>query len=108
MGLCAPFTPIGNQSLPQLRRSEADKLAAWNHKTKPIKDKDSKLYRRDPCGNTIYWHSYGRQTDMGWEVGHILAVKNGGSNEHSNLQAEHWHLNRSRGSKHGDWCPKPK
>ena len=42
---------------------------AWNNAHK-IRGKNPEVYRRDDYGNTIFKSSYGKQSDMGWEVDH--------------------------------------
>lgn len=65
----------------------------------PGKDKD--LYRKDAAGNVIYFHSYGKETEMGWEVDHEFPKAKGGSNKLSNLQP----LQSSENAKKGDKYP---
>lgn len=40
---------------------------AWNNAHK-IRGKNPEVYRRDDYGNTIFKSSYGKQSDMGWEL----------------------------------------
>ncbi len=42
---------------------------------------------------------------LGWDVGHIKALSNGGNNDHANIRAEYWLNNQTRRSKDGNWCP---
>jgi len=59
------------------------KKKIWSMSEK-IDGKDDTLYRKDKFGNTIYYHSFGKETDMGWTI----AKKDGRKNiEQSNLQA---------------------
>lgn len=42
---------------------------AWNNAHK-IRGKNPDVYRKDDYGNIMYKSSYGRQSDMGWEIDH--------------------------------------
>jgi len=44
------------------------------------------LYRKDKCGNVIYRASYGKNTDMGWDVDHSKPFSKGGTSHPNNLQ----------------------
>ena len=68
----------------------------WD-KAKKIRGKDPQMYRQDPYGNTMYWYSYGKNTDMGWEIDHIKPKSKGGSDAVVNLQALSTRVNRSKG-----------
>ena len=76
--------------------NEATIEAVWQKAT-PIKGRPG--YAKDSCGATIYRHSYGKTSDIGWEIDHKLAVANGGTNDLSNLQPLHWENNRAKGDK---------
>lgn len=73
--------------------------AAWQN-AKPIKGRNPDVYRKDNYGNTIYKSSYGKQSDMGWEVDHKNPVSKGGSNNPRNLQAVQWEENREKSDKY--------
>lgn len=52
------------------------------------------LWRLDHAGRLMYWFAHGdRSHQHGWEVGHIQARADGGSDHPSNLQAEHYQTN---------------
>jgi hypothetical protein len=68
--------------------------AVWNQCI-PVKNKDSNLYRRDAAGNEIYYHSYGKNSNMGWEIDHLLPQSRGGLHTIDNLQALQTSENRS-------------
>jgi 5-methylcytosine-specific restriction endonuclease McrA len=53
---------------------------------KKIPGKDPDLYRKDEAGNAIYRPSYGKNTEMGWEVDHKKPVDKGGTDNLRNLQ----------------------
>ena len=75
------------------------KEIAWNN-AKPIKGKNPDVYRKDAYGNTIYKTSYGKQSDMGWEVDHKHPSAKGGSDNPRNLQALQWEENRAKNDKY--------
>lgn len=69
---------------------------AWNN-AKTIRGKDSDIHRQDSYGNKMYKTSYGKDSDMGWEVDHIKPQSKGGSDATRNLQALNTSVNRSKG-----------
>lgn len=73
------------------------KKRAWEN-AKRVKGKDPSLYRRDPYGNILYWPSYGKSSEMGWDVDHIQPASKGGSDSTRNLQALKTSVNRSKGA----------
>jgi 5-methylcytosine-specific restriction endonuclease McrA len=69
---------------------------AWDN-AKKIRGKDPNKYRQDPYGNTMYKDSYGKSSEMGWEIDHIKPKSKGGSDSARNLQALNTSTNRSKG-----------
>lgn len=69
----------------------------WNLADK-VSGKDPNLYRQDPYGNTMYKHSHGKSTSMGWDIDHIKPQSRGGSDYINNLQALNASTNRSKGN----------
>lgn len=67
----------------------------WNNATK-IRGKNPNLYRKDDYGNPIYKPSYGKTSDMGWELDHKYPKSKGGSDSSRNLQAVQWEENRKK------------
>ena len=67
---------------------------------KKISGKDPNLYREDAAGNTIYRPSYGKDSEMGWEVDHKNPVDRGGSDNLRNLQPLQTKENRQKGKKY--------
>lgn len=72
---------------------------AWNNAHK-IKGKNPEVYRRDDYGNLMYRASYGKQTQMGWEIDHKHPRSKGGTDSPKNLQAVQWKENRSKSDKY--------
>ncbi len=80
--------------------SDATIEAVWSKAT-PIPGRPG--YAKDQCGATIYRHSYGAITDLGWEVDHRDPVSNGGSDDLNNLQPLQWQNNRGKGDQYPAW-----
>ena len=59
---------------------------------------DSAVWRQDSCEARMRRDAYGDTTEngFGWEVDHVLAVANGGSDDLWNLQALQWQNNRAK------------
>lgn len=66
-------------------------------KAKPIRGEDPNKYRQDPYGNKINRNSFGKNSEMGWEVDHIKPSSRGGSDSIRNLQALKTSINRVKG-----------
>ncbi len=69
----------------------------WD-KAKKIPGKNPDLYRQDPYRNIMYKSSYGKDTEMGWEIDHINPKANGGSDDIRNLQPLNTAKNREKGA----------
>ncbi|MBE6462194.1 MAG: HNH endonuclease [Alphaproteobacteria bacterium] len=69
----------------------------WS-KAATVRGKNPNLYRRDPYNNIMYKPSYGKASEMGWEIDHIKPVSRGGSDSIYNLQALNTSINRSKGN----------
>lgn len=68
---------------------------AWDS-AKKLQGEDPDKYRQDPYGNKICKGSYGKSSEMGWEVDHIKPEARGGSDTTKNLQALKTGINRSK------------
>ena len=79
-------------------------LAVWS-KGQIVFGQNSVTRRKDVCGAWIDWNQYGdRNSNTGWEIDHIKAVANGGSDLLSNLRPLHWQ-NNARKSDGNLSCP---
>jgi HNH endonuclease len=74
------------------------KVAAWQ-KAQIVPGYDSNVHRKDSYGWWIAWIEYGKQSEYGWEIDHIVPLSRGGSDAEINLQALHWKSNRSKSDK---------
>lgn len=84
--------------------SDAQKMQVWR-KGNPISKYDQTLWRRDVCGNVMYFPSYGDTTsEHGWEIDHILPVSKGGGDQIDNLQPLQWENNRRKGDTYPWFC----
>lgn len=72
---------------------------AWEHAHK-IQGKNPDVYRKDDYGNTIYKSSYGKQSDMGWEIDHSFPKSKGGTDNSRNIKAVQWEENRKKSDKY--------
>ena len=57
---------------------------------------DPNNVRKDIFGNLMVRTLYGSLSAYGWEIDHITAKANGGSDSLFNLQPLHWKANRSK------------
>ena len=72
---------------------------------KKMAQMDPNRYRKDAAGNKIYRYSYGRNSEMGWEVDHKKPVDKGGTDNLRNLQPLQTEENREKGKQY-PWKPK--
>lgn len=68
----------------------------WDKGT-PIRGKNPDLYRKDKFGNIMFEPSYGKTSEMGWEIDHSKPKKLGGTDHLNNLQPMNWKANREKG-----------
>ena len=71
----------------------------WDKGT-PIKGKNPDLYRKDKFGNTMFKPSYGKTSEMGWNVDHSKPQNLGGTDHLNNLQPMNSRANCSKGDKY--------
>lgn len=77
-----------------------DKLDQIWEKGQPIRGKDPDLYRKDIYGNSMYKPSYGKTSEMGWNVDHSKPQSKGGTDHLNNLQPMNSRANSSKGGKY--------
>lgn len=68
------------------RKFDDDRVQEVWEQGKKIPGKDPDLYRKDEAGNVIYRPSYGKNSEMGWEVDHKKPVDKRGTDNLRNLQ----------------------
>jgi hypothetical protein len=61
------------------------------------------FFKRDACGASIEKDEFGKETEYGWEIDHIVPVAMGGTDDLGNLQPLHWENNRSKGNDYPHW-----
>ncbi len=69
-------------------------------KGKKIRGKDISFYRKDKNGNVLYYHSYGKLSEMGWEIDHSKPQSKGGTHHLNNLQPLKTSDNRKKSNKY--------
>ena len=77
-----------------------DRLEQVWDKGQTIRGKDPNLYRQDKLGNIMYWHSYGKTSEMGWNVDHSKPQAKGGTDHLNNLQPRNSRANFAKGKKY--------
>lgn len=75
---------------------EERKLAAWANSI-PYSLGLLDEIRIDCDGRKIAWSDYGKYSELGWQIDHILPSALGGSDSAFNLRARHWLGNTSAG-----------
>jgi 5-methylcytosine-specific restriction endonuclease McrA len=81
---------------------ESLKLKVWNKGTivpdKDGKHWDPKEWRYDKCGKPIKYNEHGNtNSDVGWEIDHIIPTSKNGPDTLENLQPLQWENNRRKG-----------
>jgi len=76
-----------------------DRLDQIWEKGSAIRGKDPDLYRKDQLGNQMYKPSYGKNSEMGWNVDHSKPQSRGGTDHLNNLQPMNSRANSSKGDK---------
>jgi 5-methylcytosine-specific restriction endonuclease McrA len=87
------------------RKFDEERVQEVWDRGKKIPGKDPDLYRQDAAGNTLYRPSYGKDSDMGWEVDHRRPVDKGGTDNLRNLQPLQSDENREKSNQY-PWKPK--
>lgn len=65
-----------------------------------IRGKNPDLYRKDINGNVMFRPSYGKTSDMGWNVDHSKPQSLGGTDHLNNLQPMNSRANSSKGNRY--------
>ncbi len=68
----------------------------------PFEDRD--VYRVDILGNRIKRSEYGKHTEYGWQIDHIIPQSKGGPDDIINLQPLQWQANNKK-SNIGPYLP---
>lgn len=68
----------------------------WD-KAETVPGENPSRIRKDKCGAKISRDKFGQETDMGWEIDHIMDLTDQGDDDLDNLQPLHWQNNRSKG-----------
>ncbi|MDH3251533.1 MAG: HNH endonuclease [Ignavibacteria bacterium] len=63
-------------------------------------------FRKDRCGASMARGAFGKMTEYGWEIDHVVPVTKGGTDDLANLQPLHWENNRHKGDDYPDWTCK--
>ena len=77
-------------------RKKKDQVWEKGHK---VRGKDPKRYRKDDFGNLMYKSSYGKSTPMSWEMDHMKAQKDDGTDHLNNLRPLNTSVNRGRNNR---------
>jgi hypothetical protein len=57
---------------------------------------DPNRFRQDTFGTWMQRSEYGKTSDFGWEIDHMIPVAKGGGDHINNLQPLHWRNNRRK------------
>jgi len=86
------------------RRFSQERVQEVWETARKIRGKDPDQYRRDAAGNIIRRASYGKDSEMGWEVDHKKPVNKDGTDNLRNLQPLQTDENREKSDAY-PWKP---
>lgn len=75
----------------------------WEKGTK-VRGKSPDLYRKDKCGNEMYYPSYGKNSEKGWVIDHSKPTSKGGTDHLNNLIPRTTKSNRDKSNKYPFSC----
>ena len=90
-----------NKTLVERFKNSAKRTLVWKKgKLVGHDPEDGEEIRTDAYDSPMKWGHYGRtDSDRGWEIDHIVPVKEGGTDDLCNLRPLQWENNRRKSGK---------